>query len=208
MLPGPDAKRVAFRGRIGEEAYVRAQDLAARSSGRKGTPISTLCLVAGAFFLLLALAASGDGALSWLVLSGLALGAAWLLRDRTRELWRQDPVLQALQSGWIDDGGLLLQSQGSESRISWEAYSGYAQEGDLLVLFQGPLRYLPFSRDLFPEASDWDDFLALVDSHLYRAGFSSPKAKSLLTGKPFWITILIAFLLSVAFALWNGLWNT
>ena len=128
------------------------------------------------------------------------------VRDRTRELWRRDPVHQAIQSGWVDDGGLQLQSQGSESRAAWDAYTGYAQEGDLLVLFQGPLRFLPFPRNLFAEGTDWNDFLALVDSRLHR--MSGPaKEKSLFGYKAFWITVLAAFLLAVAFAVWNASWN-
>jgi hypothetical protein len=206
MPPDPDAKRVAFRGRIDEDTYIRAQNLAARTSGQTGTKVSTLCLGAGGFFLLLALVASGDGAFSWFFLSTGSFGAAWLFRDRTRELWRKDPVMQAIQSGWADDGGLELWSQSSESRIAWDAYTGYAQEGDLLVLFQGPQRFLPLPRNLFAETPDWEDFLALVDSHLYRLS-GPPKVKSLLAGKPFWITVLVAFLLAVAFAVWNGLWN-
>jgi hypothetical protein len=206
MTPDSDARRVAFRGRIDEDTYIRAQNLAARASGQTGTKVSTLCLVAGAFFLLLALAASGDGAFSWSFLSAGAFGAAWLFRDRTRELWRRDPVHQAIQSGWANDGGLELQSQDSESRAAWDAYTGYAQEGDLLVLFQGPLRFLPFPRNLFAQGPDWDDFLALVDSRLHRVS-GPPKVKSLFAYKAFWITILAAFLLAVAFAVWNGAWN-
>jgi len=206
MTPDPEAQRVAFRGRIDEDTYVHAQDFATRASGGKGTKVSTLCLAASAFFLLLALAASGNGALSWYLLSAGAFSAAWLFRDRTRELWRRDPVHQAIQSGWVDDGGLQLQSQGSESRAAWDAYTGYAQEGDLLVLFQGPLRFLPFPRNLFAEGTDWNDFLALVDSRLHR--MSGPaKEKSLFGYKAFWITVLAAFLLAVAFAVWNASWN-
>ncbi len=206
MDPEPGTKRVAFRGRIDEDTYIRAQNLAARASGQTGTKVSTLCLVAGAFFLLLALTASGDGAFPWFFLSAGAFGAAWLFRDRTRELWRRDPVHQAIQSGWANDGGLELQSQSSESRIAWDTYTGYAQEGDLLVLFQGPLRFLPFSRNLFAAGPDWEDFLALVDSRLHRVS-GPPKVKSLFGYKAFWITVLASFLLAVAFAYWNGVWN-
>lgn len=166
--------------------------------------LSTLCLIAGVAFLLLALLAdTRDGALSWLPLSLGAFGAAWLFRDRTRDQWREDPILRAFQSGWADDGGIQSQSESQESRLAWDAFTGYARAGDLLVLFQGPLRYLPFSRDLFAETSAWEDFLALVDSHLYLLS-GPPQEKSFLGRKAVWLTLLIAFLLSVAFALWNS----
>ena len=121
-----------------------------------------------------------------------------MLRDRTRELYRKDPGLQAYQSGWINDGGLLLMRQNVESRIGWGTYTGYAQDGDLLLLFEGPYRYLPFSRNLFAEGADWEALLALVDSHLYRvAPYSGPK--SIFNSRAFWIVILVLFLLSAAF---------
>lgn len=207
MPPDPDdVKSVAFRGRLSEDDYVRAQALAARTLSQGGTPLYKGCFGAGVVLLVLALMASGDGAYSWFLLSVVAFAAAWVLRDRTRELYRKDPGLQAYQSGWINDGGLLLMRQNVESRIGWGTYTGYAQEGDLLLLFEGPYRYLPFSRSLFAEGPDWEDLLALVDSHLYRVS-RHPEPKSILSSRPFWITILILFLLSAAFAIWNSLWN-
>lgn len=204
MTPDLDAKRVAFHGRLDAETYIRADALASRSLGMKGTKLSTLCLVAGVAFLLLALLAdTRDGALSWMPLSLGAFGAAWLFRDQTREQWRKDPVLRAFQSGWVDDGGIQTQRESQESRMAWDAFTGYARAGDLLVLFQGPMRCLPFSRDLFGDDSAWEDFLALVDSHLYLVS-GPPEEKSFLARKAVWMTLLIAFLLSVLFALWNS----
>ncbi|HEV7506624.1 MAG TPA: hypothetical protein VGS07_17145 [Thermoanaerobaculia bacterium] len=77
MTPASEAKRVAFRGRLDAETYIRADALASRSLGKAGTKLSTICLIAGAAFLLLALLAdTREGALSWLPLSLGAFGAA------------------------------------------------------------------------------------------------------------------------------------
>lgn len=205
MQDHQDRDRIAFQGRLGEDAFVRAEKLARRVLVPGGVRLGTLCLAAGVAFLILALLASGEGALSWFVLSLGAFAGAWLLRDRTRELWRKDPVLSKLQSGWIDEGGILAQTADQESRTSWDAFTGYARSGDLVVLFQGPLRYLPFPREMFAEDAAWEGFLALVDSRLYRLPETPQETISVLLRKPVWVTLLVVFLLSLAFALWYGL---
>jgi hypothetical protein len=88
---------------------------------------------------------------------GLGASVLWLASARTqpwmsaRIQFRRMPSAQTPTTLAVSESGLHVRSLHGDSQVAWSAYTGWAEEKSVFVLFPQPRIYLPIPKRAFTE---------------------------------------------------------
>lgn len=160
---------IQFQGKFSKNEYRQAFRLHYKSSGclRWFACGPALLFLFAAIFLIVR-----EPALArYLVPGGIFIIAIctvsfWLPEIQAASFNRPDNIFREGLSGTINDEGIFVQTSKGNSNIFWNAYTGYKQTRDLILLYQNKNCFNIFTRGMFSGAGDWELFCGEIAGRL------------------------------------------
>jgi hypothetical protein len=68
--------------------------------------------------------------------------------------------------GLIDENGITINGSNIKGNFPWKAFIKYEISNDFLLLYQGKNNFNIFTKNMFSNQSDWDNFISLIKTKL------------------------------------------
>ena len=163
--PAPGS--ILYEGEISRARFIQAMRLHSKP-GPLGWGLRAMLVG----FLVYLFVAYGGQLLNPLLLISIVLVVAvltmhwWRPYDAARRVYDREDAFHQPVSGWVGPDGILIKAATGENLVKWDAYSGFVQDGDLILMYQQNRWFNLFLREFFASDEDWQRFLSTVRNHM------------------------------------------
>ncbi len=186
MLEQDDRMEIPFSGQTTFEDFERAQKLQmgaagneGKSSMRKTVPTALVWFIVICVAIPVLLTMNGMRISSWSLapIIGVVVGFVVLYlafratgKRSIRASWKEREHSLDKLRGSIHSDAIMFRTEHCTSRMEWPAFTGYDDDGTVLILSDGKLIFHVVTKAMFRSQADWEQALSVIAANLPRHG--------------------------------------